>query len=58
MEYRVLGRTGLSVSVMGLGCGGPSRLGKATGKTEEESIAVVRTALDLGINFLDLACVC
>lgn len=55
MEYRVLGRTGLSVSVMGLGCGGPSRLGKGTGKTEEESITVVRTALDLGINFLDTA---
>jgi L-galactose dehydrogenase len=55
MEFRVLGRTGLSASVMGLGCGGPSRLGKNTGKTEEESIRVVRTALDIGINFLDTA---
>jgi len=27
MEYTTLGRTGLKVSVAGLGCGGPSRLG-------------------------------
>jgi aryl-alcohol dehydrogenase-like predicted oxidoreductase len=27
MEYNILGRTGLKVSVAGLGCGGPSRLG-------------------------------
>ena len=55
MEYTVLGRTGLRVSVAGLGCGGPSRLGQATGKTEQESIAVVRHALDLGINLIDTA---
>ena len=27
MEYRPLGKTGLTVSVAGLGCGGNSRLG-------------------------------
>src|SRR4030095_4273250 len=27
MEYTTLGKTGLKVSVVGLGCGGPSRLG-------------------------------
>ena len=27
MEYRTLGRTGLKVSVLGLGAGGPSRPG-------------------------------
>ena len=48
MEYTTLGRTGMRVSVAGLGCGGHSRLGTATGKSEAESIAVVRTALDLG----------
>lgn len=55
MEYRTFGRTGLQVSVVGLGAGGPSRLGMATGRSEEESIAVVRRALDLGINYIDTA---
>src|SRR5215203_32010 len=32
MEYTTLGRTGLRVSVAGLGCGGFSRLGLGTGK--------------------------
>lgn len=53
MEYTSLGRTNLKVSVMGLGCGGPSRIGKGGGKTEAESIAVVRQALDAGINIFD-----
>lgn len=55
MDFVTLGRTGLRASVIGLGCGGPSRLGTATGKTEAESIALVRRALDLGINFIDTA---
>jgi aryl-alcohol dehydrogenase-like predicted oxidoreductase len=55
MNYTTLGRTGLNVSVAGLGCGGPSRLGMATGRSEEESIAVVRAALDAGVNLLDTA---
>jgi len=55
MEYTTLGRTGWRVSVAGLGCGGPSRLGQATGKSEQESIAVVRRAVDLGINLIDTA---
>lgn len=40
---------------MGLGCGGHSRLGLATGHSEEEAENVVRAALDLGINFIDTA---
>lgn len=55
MEYTTLGRTGLRVSVMGLGCGGPSRLGQTSGKSEAESIAIVRRALELGVNFIDTA---
>ncbi len=55
METKILGRTGLAVTVMGVGCGGPSRAGQSTGKSEVESVAVVRAALDAGINFLDTA---
>ena len=55
MNYTTLGDTGLLVSVMGLGCGGPSRIGKATGHTEEESIAILKHGLNSGINFIDTA---
>ena len=55
MEYTTLGRTGLKVSVMGIGCGGPSRIGKGTGSTEEESIAIIKHGLNSGINFIDTA---
>jgi aryl-alcohol dehydrogenase-like predicted oxidoreductase len=55
MDYTTLGQTGLRVSAAGLGCGGPSRLGTATGRSEDESVAVVRTAIDLGITLLDTA---
>ncbi len=55
MDYTVLGRTGLKVSIMGLGGGGPSRIGKGTKKSKEESIALVRHALDSGINIIDTA---
>src|SRR5215468_11598512 len=55
MEYTILGWSGLKVSIAGLGCGGASRLGQAAGKSEQESIAIVRLALDLGINLFDTA---
>jgi aryl-alcohol dehydrogenase-like predicted oxidoreductase len=55
MEYRPLGRTGLTASVAGLGCGGNSRLGLGRGAGFDDCVAVVRTAVDLGVNFLDTA---
>jgi aryl-alcohol dehydrogenase-like predicted oxidoreductase len=55
MDYVAFGRTGLQVSVMGLGCGGPSRIGQSTGQSEAESVTIVRRALDAGVNFLDTA---
>jgi aryl-alcohol dehydrogenase-like predicted oxidoreductase len=55
MEYRPLGKTGLRVSVAGLGCGGNSRLGLGRGSSFDDCVAVVRTAVDLGVNFLDTA---
>ncbi len=53
MEFRLLGRTNLQVSLMSLGTGGHSRIGQSKGRTQEESIAVVEKALDLGINLID-----
>ena len=55
MERTTLGRTGLEVSVAGLGCGGHSRLGLSHGGSEAEAIAVIHRALDLGINLIDTA---
>lgn len=56
MDYTTLGRTGLRVSVAGLGCGGPSRLGlRDSSQAESHAIALVRQAIDLGVNFLDTA---
>jgi len=55
VDYTILGRTGLKVSVAGLGCGGPSRLGLRDDGTEKEAIALVRQALDAGVNLLDTA---
>jgi aryl-alcohol dehydrogenase-like predicted oxidoreductase len=48
---RSLGRNGLQVSTLGLGCMGMSQ---AYGDADrDESIATVRRALDLGVTFLD-----
>lgn len=55
MQYTTLGRTGLSVSVAGLGCGGFSRLGLGTGQSEDHAIGIVRQALDLGVSLIDTA---
>ena len=55
MEYTTLGRTGLRVSVAGLGTGGFSRLGLKTGKTEDEAARLIHEAVGLGINFIDTA---
>ena len=55
MEQVTLGRTGLLVSPVGLGCGGYSRLGMRQGKDEKQAERLVGQALDLGINFFDTA---
>src|SRR5260370_11071961 len=57
MEYVTLGRTGLRVSVAGLGAGGFSRLGLGAGTTTAEAVSLVRLALDMGVNFIDTAAV-
>lgn len=48
MMYRMLGKTGERVSMIGLG---GFHIGKI--KEEQESIKLIRTALDRGINFMD-----
>ena len=53
MESRNLGSEGLVVSELGLGCMGMSEF-YGTGN-EDESVATIRRALELGINFLDTA---
>jgi aryl-alcohol dehydrogenase-like predicted oxidoreductase len=51
MQRRKFGNTDLMVSVIGLGCYGMS--GVYGPADDAESIATIRRALDLGINFID-----
>ncbi len=55
MDYTTLGRTGLRVSVAGLGTGGFSRVG--IGQSEDHAVGIIRQAMDLGVNLIDTAAV-
>ena len=55
MQTTTLGRTGLTASIMGMGGGGPSQLGKKSGKTQTESATILKQAFDAGVNFVDTA---
>jgi aryl-alcohol dehydrogenase-like predicted oxidoreductase len=55
MQARVLGSSGLEVSAIGLGCMRMSAGHGEVAATKEEMIALLRTAVELGITFFDTA---
>jgi aryl-alcohol dehydrogenase-like predicted oxidoreductase len=60
MEYRLLGRTGVRVSSLGLGCAGFGGVGSEVelfgrGEDQETAFQLMDHALELGINFFDTA---
>jgi aryl-alcohol dehydrogenase-like predicted oxidoreductase len=52
MEYRPLGRTGITVSQL---CLGAMMFGAFGNRDHDESVQIIRKALDAGINFIDTA---
>src|SRR5216684_1817464 len=56
MQKRTLGKNGLEVSAIGLGCMGMSfAYGAPEERDDGESIATIHRAIDLGVTFLDTA---
>jgi aryl-alcohol dehydrogenase-like predicted oxidoreductase len=54
MEKRLLGKSGLEVSAIGLGCMGLN-FGYGTAVSQDEGIKLIRAAVDFGVTFFDTA---
>src|SRR5437588_4097357 len=54
MQERTLGKSGLEISAIGLGCMGMS-FGYGPPADEQEMISLIRSAVDLGVTFFDTA---
>lgn len=54
MQKRMLGRSGLEVSAIGLGCMGIS-FGYANQLSKDEGVALIRAAVERGVTFFDTA---
>ena len=54
MKKRILGKEGLEVSAIGLGCMGMSH-GYGPASDKKDAIAVIHKAVDLGVTFFDTA---
>ena len=54
MQTRELGRSGVKVSAIGLGCMGIS-FSYATALSKDEGVALIRAAVDRGVTFFDTA---
>ena len=54
MEYRMLGTSGIEVSVIGMGCWPMAGVGW-TGIDDDQSLAALKTAIDQGITLIDTA---
>src|SRR5580698_8454921 len=55
MRYTTLGKSGLKVSRLGLGCMGMSAAYTGAGADDGESVRTIQRALDLGVTLIDTA---
>jgi len=55
LQYRKLGNTGVDVSLLSYGTGGPSKFGQSTGLDDAGRAALITRALELGVNLFDTA---
>ncbi len=57
MQYQNFGDTQITVSRLGLGCGGTKRLGLAIGASDQDAVRLIKLAMSMGINLIDTAAV-
>jgi aryl-alcohol dehydrogenase-like predicted oxidoreductase len=55
MQYRTFGKTGLKISLLSYGTGGPGGFGRSVGLTHADQHRLARRCLELGINLFDTA---